>query len=154
MAKADQSKNFFNFLKTDEDINRDLFEVLDDDSRQVLKQVISSNFSLDDTREFLDKNLELKESQKKMLFKFWKAHGKVIMQKIEQPVSNNNQGLKSIDWEINLTTHSRHQSNIQKKSATVQVEPASTVGARDTRILFEVSKQDINMILDKIDSVL
>ena len=147
-------KNFFAFLRDQEEIKSDLYDILDDETRVVLEQVISSNFSLDDLRDFLDKNLELREDQKKLLFKFWKAHGRMIMEKIEKPVSNNTQGLKQIDWEINLTTHSRHQSNIQKKSATVLLQPREFQGSGDNRLLFEVSKQDVATILEKIDSVL
>ena len=149
-----QGKNHFAYLKGEEEIERDLNEILDEGSRQVLKQVVSSNYSLDDLRAFLDQNLELKEDQKKLLFKFWKAHGRRVMQNIEKPVSNNTQGLKQIDWEINLTTHSRHQSNIQHKSATVLLQPREHQGSGDDRILFEVSKQDLATMLSKIDSVL
>ena len=89
-----------------------------------------------------------------MVFKFWKAHGRMIMQLIERPVSNNTQGIKTVDWEVSLTTQSRHQANIRKKSATVLLHPNQTTGNRDGRIMFEVTKGDVDMILSKLDSVL
>ena len=132
----------------------DLNELLDEKTQASLRSVINDNYSTDDLRTYLEKDLELKEDQKKMLFKFWKAHGRAVMQLIEEPVTNNTQGIKQIDWEINLTTHSRHQSNIQKKSATVQLVPRQQKGNSENRVLFEISKQDVNLILEKIDSVM
>ena len=87
-----------------------------------------------------------------MLFKFWRSHSQPLMQLIESPVSNSTQGIKQIDWEINLTTHSRYQQNISKQSATVLIQPRSQINK--DRIMFEISKQDITTILDKIESVL
>ena len=139
-----QSKNYFAFLKGEQEIEQDLYELLDEGCRLVLKEVIKCNYSLDDLRGFLEQNLELKENQRKLLFKFWKAYGRKIMQKIELPVSNNTQGIKQIDWEVSLTTHSRHQSNIQNKTATILLMPRDFEGSGNSRIMFEVSKQDVS----------
>ena len=56
------TKNFYNFLKDQPEIESDLNEILDSECRSVLQKVISSNYSLDDARAFLNGNLELKES--------------------------------------------------------------------------------------------
>ena len=98
---AEQStKNFFQFLRGTE-METDLNDLLDEKTQYSLMNVIRSNYSLDDLRTFLEKDLELKEAQKKMLVKFWKVHGRSVMQLIEEPVSNNTQGIKQVDWEIN-----------------------------------------------------
>ncbi len=68
------SSNFFGFL-TGTSILSDLTENLDDQSQETVKHIISNNYSSDDLRAYLESNLELQESQKKMIFKFWKAHG-------------------------------------------------------------------------------
>ena len=97
---ASNQKNFFRFLANSPEIDRDLNDILDEPSREVVRQVINQNLSNDELRVFLDKNNDLKESQKKLVFKFWKVHGRTIMQMIEQPVSNNTQGIASVDWEV------------------------------------------------------
>ena len=127
----------------------DLNEVLDEDQKNVLIHIIKENFSLDDLRLYLENNLDLNESQKKMLFKFWKTHGGAMMKLISDPVSNNCQGIANIDWEIHLIAHSRHQQGISKQSSTVLVNTKN-----QDRIMFEMSKRDVNDILEKIDNVL
>ena len=82
-----QQKNFFNFLKGT-DIEADLEEALDESSQEVVKHIIGQNFSNDELRSYLEANLDLNEGQKKLVFKFWKAHGGRIMKIIEKPVSN------------------------------------------------------------------
>ena len=114
------------------------------------------NYSLDELRDYLANNLDLDDTQRNLVFKFWKAHGANIMHIIERPVSNYSQGVTNIDWEIHMTTQSRHQSNIQSKTATILVEtqkqPLASNATKD-RIMFEVSKQDLNTMIEKIDSV-
>ena len=74
--------------------------------------IIKENYSLDDLRTYLENNLDLDESQKKMVFKFWKTHAAQINQLISKPVSNSCHGIQSLDWEIHLIAHSRHQQGI------------------------------------------
>ena len=63
--------------------------------------------------------------------------------------------MADIDWEIHVTTNSRYQTGINKRTATVLVNPTVCNGAKGSdKIIFEVSKSDVNSILDKIDSVL
>ena len=100
--------------------------------------------------------MDLGEDNKKLVFRFWKGHGPHIMRLIQTPVSNVCQGLKDVDWEIHVTTNSRHQSNIQRRSATVLIDPAMTAGVskNSDKIIFEIGKSDVNTILEKLDSVL
>ena len=86
-AQPQGNKTFFYFLK-DTEIESDV-NLLDDQTRQSLVFVINNNFSLDELRVYLDSNHELREEQKKLLFKFWKAHAKAIMTLMQSPVSNN-----------------------------------------------------------------
>ena len=99
--------------------------------------------------------MDLNDAGRKTVFKVWKAHGPAILRLIEAPVSNISSGISAIDWEIHLTTHSRHQSNIQKQTATVLIDAKESGRVTtDSRIIFEMSKRDAESILDKIDSVL
>ena len=136
-------------------MNTDLQE-LPENCQDKLRQVINRNLSLDDCRAYLDDDLDLGEDNKKLVFKFWKAYGPNIMKLIQTPVSNVCQGLKDVDWEIHVTTNSRHQSNIQKRTATVLIDPAMTAGVskNSDKIIFEISKSDVNTILEKLESVL
>ena len=59
-------------------------------------------------RTYLDNNLDLNDNGRKLVFKVWKAHGQAIMRLIEAPVSNISSGVTAIDWEIHLTTNTRH----------------------------------------------
>ena len=93
--------------------------------------------------------MDLNETQKKMVFKFWKTHGGSILKLLEKPTANRNNGIQNIDWEIHLTAHSRHQSGIQKQGATVLMNTKN-----GDKIFFEMSKGDVNQILNKIDATL
>ena len=64
--------------------------------------------------------------------------------------------MKEVDWEIHVTTNTRHQSNVGKRTATVLINPAMTAGVskNSDKIIFEISKNDVNTILEKLDSVL
>ena len=68
------NKNFFHFLRGTE-IESDLEELVDEDTREALKNVIKQNFTLDELRTSIESNHDLTEAQKKIMFKFWKAHG-------------------------------------------------------------------------------
>ena len=57
---------------------------------------------------YLDDDLELDESNRKIIYKFWKAHGANMMRLIQTPVSNVTQGMADVDWEIHVTTNSRY----------------------------------------------
>lgn len=41
------------------------------------------------------------------------------MKCLNEPMRNENSGIADLDWEIHTTTASRHQTNINKQSATV-----------------------------------
>ena len=111
ILKMQNKDNFFSIIKGT-DIEADLLELLDEDSQETTRHVIRQNYSLDELREYLANNMDLNDSQRNLIFKFWKTHGANIMQIIERPVGNYSQGISSVDWEIHMTTQSRHQSNI------------------------------------------
>jgi hypothetical protein len=50
-----------------------------------------------------------------------------------------------------LTTASRHQGTVNKQSATVLLQPRR--GDQRDKIMFEVSKRDCKLILDKISAL-
>ena len=71
---SNSTKNFFQFLKGTE-IELDINEMLDEDQKEALKNVIMQNLSVDMLRTFLDNNLDLNDNGRKLVFKVWKAHG-------------------------------------------------------------------------------
>ena len=62
-----------------------------------------------------------REDYKKQISLFWKNESGKILKAISEPIRNETSGIQEIDWEIHLTQASRHQSNINKHSATVLI---------------------------------
>ena len=69
------------------------------------------------------------------------------MRLILRPVSNYNQGLSEVDWEIHQLAHTRHQSNLNQKRAAIQLSSKE-------KVQFECTKADVASMLEKIDACL
>ena len=85
-AIAEVTAAFSAFLAGTE-IEEDM-EALDETTIEALKEVIKTNPSLDELRTSLEGNFDLNESQRKMVFRFWKTHGAAMMRLIQKPVSH------------------------------------------------------------------
>mmetsp|Transcript_8535 Transcript_8535/g.14392 ORF Transcript_8535/g.14392 Transcript_8535/m.14392 type:complete len:176 (-) Transcript_8535:83-610(-) len=172
-SKLSDISHFFSFLRGSE-IENDIYELLDEEGLKALREIIRRNLTTDDAREYLDGVAEgtsqgevainLDEQQKKIVFKVWKQFRGKIMGLLNKQVSNQTQGISAIDWEVHLTTHSRHQSNIQRQSATLILsttklgvglnKEGSEVPYQRDKIMFEVDKSGVDSMLDKLNSVL
>eukprot|EP00349_Pseudokeronopsis_sp_Brazil_P000187 CAMPEP_0202958826 /NCGR_PEP_ID=MMETSP1396-20130829/3088_1 /ASSEMBLY_ACC=CAM_ASM_000872 /TAXON_ID= /ORGANISM="Pseudokeronopsis sp., Strain Brazil" /LENGTH=107 /DNA_ID=CAMNT_0049677085 /DNA_START=231 /DNA_END=554 /DNA_ORIENTATION=- len=104
----------------------------------------------EEAEEFIASGVEAREDFKKQLQLFWKNEVGRIVKALSDPLRNDAAGIQDIDWEIHLTTASRHQQNINKQTATVLIQPKSGSAEGREKILFEVEKSDAKMILDKI----
>jgi len=94
------------------------------------------------------RKVSARDDIKRAIQLWWKQESSSILSAIRAPTSNSTQGIADIDWQIHLTTASRHVPNVRAQSATVVLQAAKG-NARD-KIMFEVNKQDVSMILDKL----
>jgi hypothetical protein len=93
----------------------------------------------------------LKEDLKKQIATFWKNEQGKILAALSEPLRNETSGIADIDWEVQLTTASRHQASINKQSATVVIQPRR--GNQRDKIMFEIEKKDARLIIDKIGAL-
>jgi hypothetical protein len=71
-----------------------------------------------------------------------------ILAAIRGPTASETEGIADVDWQIHLTTATRHSSKVNQQSATVVLQPKKT--ADREKIMFEVSRADVAMMLDKL----
>ena len=65
------------------------------------------------------------------------------------PTANQTEGISDLDWQIHLATAGRHQPKVNQQSATMVIQPRTGGDQRD-RVMFEVSKADVSLMLDKL----
>jgi len=58
--------------------------------------------------------VQAKEDHKKQIASFWKNASTKIITALTEPLRNETSGIAEMDWEIQLTTASRHQASINK----------------------------------------
>ena len=73
------------------------------------------------------------------------------MAAIRGPTSQETEGIADVDWQISLTTATRHSSKVNRQSATVVLQPKKS--ATREKIMFEVTKADAAMMLDKLSII-
>ena len=73
------------------------------------------------------------------------------MQAVRIATASEVEGISDIDWQIHLTTASRHQPKLNQQSATLVIQPKT--GNQRERIMFEVNKADVAMMLDKLSVI-
>ena len=139
--------NLFN----DQETSLDQFNKLVESCLQVIEVIVQNNMTKDQLEEFLTNQVQAKEDHKKQIATFWKNESTKIITALTEPLRNETSGIAEIDWEIQLTTASRHQASINKQSATVLIQPKRG-NARD-KIMFEIEKKDARLILDKLASL-
>jgi hypothetical protein len=67
---------------------------------------------------------------------------------VRAPTANSVEGIADIDWMIQLTTAGRHQPKVNQQSATMVIQPKN--GDHRERLMFEVSKVDVALMLEKL----
>ena len=95
--------------------------------------------------------MRAKDDHKRQIALYWKNEQNKIIKALNEPLRNQTSGISEIDWEIHVTTASRHQGNINKQSATVVIQPKR--GNLRDKIIFEMGKKDAKLILDKLSSL-
>ena len=95
--------------------------------------------------------MQAKEDHKKQIATYWKNEQSKIMAALGEPLRNETSGIAELDWEVQLTTASRHQASINKQSATVLIQPKR--GNQRDKIMFEIEKKDARLILDKLSAL-
>ena len=73
------------------------------------------------------------------------------MKAVRMATANDTEGIGDIDWQIHLTTASRHQSKVNTQCATVVIQPQK--GDQRERIMFEVNRADVSLMLEKLSIV-
>lgn len=139
--------NLFN----DQETSLSQFNKLVESCLQVIEVIVQNNMTKDQLEEFLSNQVQAKEDHKKQIATFWKNDCTKIITALTEPLRNETSGIAEMDWEIQLTTASRHQASINKQSATVLIQPKRG-NARD-KIMFEIEKKDARLILDKLASL-
>eukprot|EP00350_Pseudokeronopsis_sp_OXSARD2_P009709 CAMPEP_0170542562 /NCGR_PEP_ID=MMETSP0211-20121228/1951_1 /TAXON_ID=311385 /ORGANISM="Pseudokeronopsis sp., Strain OXSARD2" /LENGTH=65 /DNA_ID=CAMNT_0010845663 /DNA_START=222 /DNA_END=419 /DNA_ORIENTATION=- len=62
----------------------------------------------EEVEQFLQNGVNTREDYKKQLQLFWKSELSKIIKALSEPMRNDAAGIQDIDWEIHLTTASRH----------------------------------------------
>jgi len=82
---------------------------------QLIEIIVQNNFSKDQLDQFLSNNIQgCKEDHKRQIALFWKNEQAKIISALQEPLRNETSGIGELDWEIQLTTASRHQGSINK----------------------------------------
>ncbi len=67
--------------------------------------------------------MQARDDHKRQIAQYWKNEQAKIIKALNEPLMNETSGISDMDWEINVTNASRHQSNINKQSATIVINP-------------------------------
>ena len=96
--------NLFNEQET----TLDQFNKLVDSCLQIIEVIVQNNFTKDQLDEFLANNVQGKDDHKRQFALFWKNESVKIVSALQEPLRNTTSGIAELDWEIQLTTASRH----------------------------------------------
>ena len=79
---------------------------------RLISEIVAMNFDKDQLEQYLVKKVSAREDSKKAISLFWKQERSNIMQAVRMATANDTEGIGEIDWQIHLTTASRHQSKV------------------------------------------
>ena len=79
---------------------------------RAISEIVAMNFDKDQLEQYLVKKVSAREDSKKAISLFWKQERSNIMQAVRTATANDTEGIGEIDWQIHLTTASRHQSKV------------------------------------------
>ena len=115
---------------------------------RLISEVVSLNMEKEQLEKYLARKVSAREDTKKAVQIFWKQERSNILRAVRAPTANRSEGIADIDWQIHLTTAGRHQPKANQQSATVVIQPRA--GAQRERVMFEVNKSDVALMLDKL----
>ena len=100
---------------------------------------------------YLKRKVSGREETKKAISIYWKQERANIIRAVRAPTANQTEGVADLDWQIHLATAGRHQPKINQQSATMVIQPR--YGSTRERLMFEVSKADVSLMLDKLSII-
>ena len=72
---------------------------------------------------YMTRKVSARDDIKKAISMFWKQEKSKILQALRIPTANETEGIADIDWQIHLSTASRHQPKLNQQSATLVIQP-------------------------------
>eukprot|EP00347_Sterkiella_histriomuscorum_P012290 403369156 len=139
--------NLFNSGET----SLEQFNKLVESTLLIVETIVKNKMNKEDLEEFLTNQVKARDDHKRQIALYWKNEQTKIIKALNEPLRNQTSGIADIDWEIHVTTASRHQGNINQQNATVVLQPKR--GNLRDRIIFEMGKKDAKLILDKLSSL-
>lgn len=113
-----------------------------------MSEIVALNMEKEQLEGYLSRKVSAREETKKAITIFWKQERANIVRAVRAPTANQTEGIADLDWQIHLATAGRHQPKVNKQSATMVIQPKS--GDQRDRVMFEVSKADVSLMLDKL----
>ena len=115
---------------------------------RMISEIVSLNMDKEQLEKYLARKVSAREETKKAIVLFWKQERASVIRAVRAPTANDTEGFSDIDWTISLTTAGRRQPKANQQSATMVIVPKN--GDQRDRIMFEVSKSDVSLMLDKL----
>ena len=84
------------------------FNTLADTTMRLISEMISLNMDKETLEKYLSRKVTARDDIKKAISMFWKQEKSKIIQALRVPTANEIEGIADIDWQIHLSTASRH----------------------------------------------
>ena len=115
---------------------------------RLIAEIVSLNMDKDQLDKYLTRKVSARDETKKAISIFWKQERSNIIKAVRAPTANDSEGIADLDWQIHMSTAGRHQPKVNTLSATMVLQARS--GDQRDRLMFEVSKADVALMLDKL----
>ena len=79
---------------------------------RVIHEIVSQNMSKEELDQFLTRKVTARDDTKKAITQWWRQESASILAAIRGPTSFDTEGIADIDWQIHLTTATRHVSKV------------------------------------------
>ena len=126
----------------------DQFNQLVEGTLRLISEVVSLNMDKEQLEKYMGRKVSAREETKKAISIWWKQERANVIRAVRAPTANCTEGIADLDWQIHLATAGRHQPKVNQQSATMVIQPRN--GDHRDRVMFEVSKHDVSVMLDKL----
>lgn len=79
---------------------------------RVINEIVSQNMDKERLDAFLAAKVSSRDETKKAISMWWKQEQTNILAAIRGPTAHDTEGIADIDWQIHLTTATRHSSKV------------------------------------------
>ena len=79
---------------------------------RLISEVVAQNMDKEKLDSFIAAKVQGKEETKKAISMWWKQEQANILAAIRGPTASDTEGIADIDWQISLTTATRHSSKV------------------------------------------